>query len=61
MINNNTNMSIKKISKNEILKALEIKPFDVSKIRQLNSRLINIVFVDGHKANFNLSNPVILF
>jgi prepilin-type processing-associated H-X9-DG protein len=54
-------MSIKKISKDEILNALGIIPFGVSKIRQLNSRLINIVFFDGHSANFSLSNPVILF
>lgn len=54
-------MQIKKISKIEILNVLGIIPFDVSKIRQLNSRLINICFSDGHSANFNFSNPVILF
>lgn len=53
-------MNIKKIAKSEIIKSLEIKPLDVSKIRQLSSKKINIVFLDGHSVIFNLSRPVIL-
>jgi len=51
---------MKKVKQQDIIKALNIKPFDVAKIRQLSSKQINIVFVDGHSANFNLNNPISL-
>jgi len=49
---------MKKVKQSEIIKALQIKPFDVANFRQLTSRQINIVFLDGHSVVFNLSRPV---
>jgi hypothetical protein len=51
---------MKKLTWEEVLKALNINPEEIVKKLQLTSKNIYIEFVDGHNAKFRLSNSHLL-